>query len=93
MVKESTEVWVFHGAGAQFASGVFASRADAESWIARNQLTGLLTAYPVGVGVYDWAVDSGEFKVTKDKHRHPQFIGSFTSGAQEHFHYENGREQ
>ncbi len=94
MDNELTEVWVFHCAGARFASGVFATQVDAESsGIARNELTGLLTAYPVGVGVYEWAVDSGVFKVTKEKHRHPEFIGSFTSGAQKHLHFENGKDE
>ena len=93
MRKEPTEVWVFHGAGARHASGVFATRADAESWIARNHLTGLLTAYPVGVGVYEWALESGAFKPKRDEQRQAHFIGTFTSGAQEHYHFENGRSE
>lgn len=46
--SEQQNVWIFHGAGASFASGVFASRDDGMAWIARHRLTGILTEYPVG---------------------------------------------
>lgn len=93
MNDEVLEVWVFHGARAQFASGVFATQQAAEKWIAEHRLTGILTAYPVGIGVYDWAVGSGAFKVTKEKHQTSQFIGGFTSGTQRHLHFEDGQNQ
>ena len=47
------DVWVFHGAGGRFASGVFASQAQAEEFIHRYRLTGCLTNYPVGISAYD----------------------------------------
>jgi hypothetical protein len=43
-------VWIFHGTGASFASGVFETRDDGMAWIAENRLTGLLVEYPVGQG-------------------------------------------
>ncbi|WP_302052011.1 hypothetical protein [Hymenobacter sp. BRD128] len=35
------EVWVFHGAGGLFTSGVFASQAQAEEFITRYRLAAL----------------------------------------------------
>lgn len=83
-------VWVFCGSRATFPSGVFPSKESADSWIRKNLLTGTLTEYPVGVGVYDWAVQGGLFNPKKPEHSLPQFIQSFSSASQKHFHYENG---
>lgn len=83
-------IWVFHGAGARFSSGVFGSLEQAQSWIERNRLSGLLTEYPLNIGAYEWAVDRGHFTPKKPEHSSPEFVGSFTSGSQPHFHYENG---
>jgi len=55
------KVWVFHGEGARFASGVFSSKELASAWIARHGLSGLLTVYPLDEGAYQWAVNSGNF--------------------------------
>jgi hypothetical protein len=85
-------VWVFNGDKNHFPSGVFRSRDDAEAWIHRHKLVGTLTQYPVGVGVYEWAVESGRFTPKHDKHRSPEFIANFSNAAQEHHHYEPGRE-
>lgn len=52
-------VWVFHGEGARFASGVFATEADGLAWVESHRLTGILTEYPLGVGAYDDAVARG----------------------------------
>jgi hypothetical protein len=90
---EASSVWVFHGENARFAGGVFASLPDAEAWIRRHRLSGLLTEYPVGTGVYDWAVERGTFSPGKPKHREPAFIGAFAGNAQQHFHFENGVRQ
>lgn len=50
------EVWVFHGAGGRFTSGVFATQAQAEAFISQYRLAGVLTKYPVGISAYDWAI-------------------------------------
>lgn len=84
------QVWVFNGAGARFASGVFSDLSMAEEWIAKHSLTGILTAYPVDTGAFDWAIAHGHFKPKPGKNLDAKFIGGFTSGAQEHFHYEQG---
>jgi hypothetical protein len=83
-------IWVFNGAGARFPGGVFTTQEQAHAWIERNHLSGVLTEYPLNVGAYDWAVSNGDFTPKKPEHSSPQFIGGFTSGSQNHFHYENG---
>ena len=81
-------VWVFNAQGATFPSGVFTSAAAADAWIAKHRLSGVLTAYPLDHGVYDWAVENGYFGRTKPAT--PNFVGSFTSYRQKHYHYEAG---
>ena len=83
-------VWVFNGGRNPFPSGVFRQRQHAEAWIRQHRLTGTLTAYPLDIGVYHWAIEQGHFKLKTDKHSTPAFIESFSSAAQEHYHYENG---
>jgi len=58
-------------------------------------LSGVLTAYPVDVGVMDWAIERNFFNVEKAnnavKLKDPEFIASFTTASQEHFHYSDGK--
>ena len=84
-------VWIFHGAGAQFAGGVFTTVEQAEQWIGRHRLTGVLTLYPVDQGVFDWALAKGIFSPRDESHTSAKFIGGFTSASMEHYHYEDGR--
>ncbi len=83
-------VWVFVGVKAQFPSGVFTQREAAETWIRQNRPGGTLTAYPLNVGIFDWAVSKGYFKPKRDDQRDAAFIQRFSSASQEHYHYENG---
>lgn len=71
--------------------GVFLTRAKAEEWIEKHSLSGTLTQYPVDAGVYDWAIENKWFIPKDSKHMTPDFIGSFTSVRQEHYHYEEGK--
>ena len=84
------EVWIFNGADGRFPSAVFENLADAEAWIKGTKLTGVLTKYPVGIPVYEWAIANGHFKVKSEKETSPSFIQKFSSAAQEHIHFENG---
>ncbi|MCA0457983.1 MAG: hypothetical protein LCI00_28715 [Chloroflexi bacterium] len=84
-------VWVFHGAGGQFASAVFSAREQAEAWIEENSLTGILTQYPVNTSAYDWAIANGRFTPKQERDTEPQFIQRFSSAHQEHYHYEDGK--
>lgn len=83
-------VWLFNGENGRFASAVFTELHIAEDWIKAYKLTGILTKYPLNVGVYDWALKEELFKVKKEDHQTSLFIGKFTSASQEHYHYENG---
>jgi len=84
------EVWVFSGVNAKFPSAVFAVKEDAFEWIRKYELTGVLTRYPVGISVYEWAIESGNFKVRSQRDSAPEFAGKFSSAMQEHMHFENG---
>lgn len=86
----SHNVWIFVAPNAQFPSGVFNSAPDAEQWIKKYLLTGTLTEYPVGLGVYDWARQNDFFKPKPNKVIDSSFIGCFTSASMKHYHYENG---
>jgi hypothetical protein len=89
-MASNTFVWVFVGEHAAFPSGVFTTRERADSWIRNHRLSGVLTAYPVDQGAYDWAIDQGFFNPKNDDKRTPDFIGKFSSAMQEHFHYAEG---
>lgn len=83
-------VWIFVAAGAKFPSGVFQDVRQAESWISKHRLTGTLTAYRVGVGVFDQALEEGTFHPKSERESSPEFVGRFSSASQEHYHYEDG---
>jgi hypothetical protein len=84
-------VWIFNGPGARFPAGAFTSRGLAEEWIRARRLSGVLTAYPLDEGVFDWAMRhdlvTGRARGRGDD---PVFVGAFSSATQEHYHYENG---
>ena len=48
---KSDSAWIFHGEKGRFASGVFTSISQAEDWIEKHKLTGVLTEYPPGQSV------------------------------------------
>jgi hypothetical protein len=82
-------VWVFNGGGG-FPAAVFTTRELAEAWIAGHRLTGVLTKYPLDVGVYEWAISVGAFKPKRPDQSEPRFIGRFSSASMEHYHYTDG---
>ncbi|WP_336836491.1 DUF7710 domain-containing protein [Sphingobacterium siyangense] len=67
-------IWVFHGEGGRFSSGVFTSIEKAEIWINKHKLSGVLTAYPIDEGVYDWALFNDFFNVKRQTQMEPNFI-------------------
>ena len=90
MIPEN-HVWVFCSNTGRFPSGVFSSKVLAEAWISTNQLTGVLTAYPLDEGCFDWALRVGVVTGrARERGDDPAFVGSFTTASQEHFHYEDG---
>lgn len=86
-------VWVFNGENYHmFPGGVFSQRELAEEWIRKNQLSGILTAYPIDQSVYDWVIGQGNFRPKREDQKTPAFIGGFSSARQEHYHCKNGEE-
>lgn len=84
-------IFIFNGNGSsKFSGGVFTTKKVADDWIARHSLTGILTNYPINVGVYDWAIENKLFTPRKEHEFRPEFIGGFSTASQEHYHYENG---
>ena len=86
------EIWVFNGTMARFPSALFLSLESAKCWVEKNKLTGVLTKYPVDIGVYDWAIKNDLFIPKEDKHKSSYFIGGFTCASMEHYHFEDGKE-
>jgi hypothetical protein len=83
-------IWVYHNQGSRFSGGVFMTKENAEVYIKKYNLTGILSRYPINILVYEWAIKEGFFEIKKEEHETPLFIGGFTSGSMEHYHYENG---
>jgi hypothetical protein len=84
-------LFLFHAPNnSRFCSGVFLTVDIAEEWIKKHKLSGVLTKYPVDIGIYDWALKNGNFVVTQEKQKQPDFIGGFSSATLEHYHYEDG---
>jgi hypothetical protein len=91
MIPEK-HVWVFNSGSKGFPGGVFTERAMAELWIETHRLSGVLTAYPLDEGCYDFAIRHELIsRRSLEKHQgDPEFIGSFSSASLTHYHYENG---
>ncbi|MGH3736099.1 MAG: DUF7710 domain-containing protein [Micromonosporaceae bacterium] len=86
---EPGTVWVFHGDGARFASGVFTSEDEGLAWAALHQVTGVLSEYRVGAGCYDAAVQEGRFRPNKPHHGTADHIAAFSPGLR-HTHLRDG---
>ncbi|WP_285550657.1 DUF7710 domain-containing protein [Actinoplanes regularis] len=84
-----TNVWLFHGEGARFASGVFTTMAAGLDWAAEHRVTGILTEYAIG-GAYDLAIEEGRFRPSKAHHGTPHHVAGFGPGL-EHVHLTEGR--
>jgi hypothetical protein len=84
-------VWVFNGTGGTFPSGVFLSRELANAWIARHQLSGTLSGYPLNTPVYEWVIARGHWRPEYPSQKTPEFCQRFSSAYLEHYHYENGQ--
>ena len=94
MVPERA-VWIFNVAQRNFPGGVFTTPERADQWIAAHRLTGVLTAYPLDQGAFDWAlshdVTNLRDELLEQKCRDPAFVGGFSTASQEYYHYEDGR--
>ena len=83
-------LWIYNGEESRFPGGVFSDKIEAENWIRKHKLTGILTLYPLNEGTYDWAIKNGYFTPSKEKEKSSNFIGSFSSASQQHYHYLDG---
>jgi hypothetical protein len=91
MTTATQQVWVFNGEGARFPAGVFSSRERAEAWIRARKLSGILTAYPLDEGCFDWALREG--LVTgraRERGNDAAFVDAFSCAAQDHAHFCDG---
>lgn len=82
---------MFHGEGASFAAGVFATEVQALRWAASHSVSGILTEYPFGDGCYDVAIRQNHFRPTKSHHGTPAHVGAFSPGWTRHVHIHDGR--
>jgi len=83
-------VWVFMGDKGHFPMGVWSTLNLAHRYIHDQQLTGSLTAYELDYPAYDWAIDTGKFKPSKDQHRSLKFRQTFSNQHQEHYTFREG---
>jgi hypothetical protein len=83
-------VWVFIGENSKMPVGCFNSLDEAIKTISNQELSGLLTQYPINELAYDWAIRNQFFQPKKPEQKTANFIGKFTSASQVHFHFENG---
>ena len=74
-------------------AGAFSSKSEADKWIEKHRLTGMLSAHLLDIGIYDWATGLGLYKGDKPHANHPNFIGNFSSAYLPHYHYEDGVEE
>ena len=88
---ENKCIWIFNGTRNKYPSAVFEDLELAKNWIEENKLTGTLTAYPINISVYDWAISLGHFRANKVEQTTANFIGNFSSASQQHFHFEDGK--
>jgi len=91
-IGSRADVWVFNGSRNHFPSAVFTEKRLAEDWIRTNQLEGTLTAYPIDISIYEWAIAKGYFTPKRPEHVSPDFIANFSSASLEHDHFEKDAE-
>lgn len=93
-MRPKKNIWIFVGEGGRFPSSAFQDLDEAEEWISKHALTGLLSAMPIDQGLFEWALEHDALNLKPEalaiKQYDQSFIGTFTSASLEHYHYENG---
>lgn len=85
-------IWIFKGSGkAEFPSAVFSTKSNAIKWISENELTGVLTKYPVDIPLFEWALENGCFKPENELQKNAKTVENFNSAYLEHYHFEKGK--
>jgi len=54
--------------------GYFTTREKVEAWIEKHGLTDVFTRYPLAISAYDWALETGTFRVKKPEQTRAEFI-------------------
>lgn len=85
-------VWLFLGDGARFPAAVFADEDDARRWIRSQRVSGILTEYPIGISVLEWATAKDFVDGAASKFSNPKVVQRFSSANQKHSHYVDGVE-
>lgn len=86
-------IFLFSGINGKFPSGVFSSKEKATQWIETHKLSGMLTQYPIDIGVYEWAIQNDFFTPKYENQKTPKFIQQFSSAYMKHWHFDNGNEE
>jgi hypothetical protein len=93
-MKPDNNIWLFVGEGACFPSGAFTNLEEAEAWVAKHKLSGMLSAMPIDQGLFEWAIENNAFNMKpeklKEKVNDSQFIATCNTASLEHYHYKNG---
>jgi|GEM_PF-488618 len=80
-------IWIFSGEGSWSPTAVFHTFEEADTWIRSHKLKGYLSEYPIGISVYDWAIQLGYFKPKHESQNNGWYIQKFGSGYLNHSHY------
>jgi hypothetical protein len=90
----NNNIWIFIGENGRFPSASFSQLSDAEAWVSKNKLSGMLSAMPLNQGLFEWAVENDALNMKpetlKEKSNDPKFIATCTTASLEHYHFENG---
>jgi hypothetical protein len=78
------------GKGSWTPTAVFETFDAAYQWIKENELTGHLSEYPIGISVYDWAVENGYYKPKDESQKSVGHIQKFGTSYLRHEHYFKG---
>ncbi|MGA7732680.1 MAG: hypothetical protein WCD37_15590 [Chloroflexia bacterium] len=92
MISDMQAVWIFKGPKRfpGFPSAVFSDLALGAKWARANRASGVLTCYPLNIGVYEWAIANRLFKPKGEEQKQAEFIENFSSAGQEHYHFRQG---
>ncbi len=83
-------VWLFTSASndvvpdAHIPQAAFRTLAAGDRWVRTLKPSGMLTEYPMNIGVFEWATARGVFKPRRDDQRATPFIETFSDASQAH---------
>ena len=85
-------IWIIKGNGeTKFPSDEKKKKSAAIKWIAENELTGVLTKYPIDIPLFEWAIENKYFTPKNELQKNAKAIENFNSAYLEHYHFEKGK--